>query len=96
MKTNLKNLIENDKFNVFWFRTSNGDIFPSSEVEVGDDDTVNLSLVGYVGKDVDGLDKWEVNGSGDGFTMKGSFYNEQDYDGFVKSISKQKQTNEKL
>ena len=86
MKTaNLKNLVENDKFNSFWF-TMGGETFGSSECDVEDTDTVDLELVGYVGKDVDGFDKWVVEGGGECFTMKGSFYNEKDYNDFVKSI----------
>ena len=86
MKTvNLKNVVLNDKFNSFWF-TMGGETFGSSECDVEDTDTVDLELVGYVGKDVDGFDKWVVEGSGECFTMKGSFYNEKDYNDFVKSI----------
>ena len=84
MKTvNLKNLVANDKFNTFWFTTENGETFGSSEVEVEDTDTVNILFAGYVGKDVDGFDKWVVDGKGEVFAMKGSFYNEQDYDDFL-------------
>jgi len=83
MKTvNLKNLLTNDKFNAFWFTTENGESFGSSEVEVEDTDTVNILFAGYIGKDVDGFDKWVVEGKGEGFEMKGSFYNEQDYNDF--------------
>ena len=86
MKTvNLKNVVLNDKFNSFWF-TMGGETFGSSECDVEDTDTVDLELVGYVGKDIDGFDKWVVEGSGECFTMKGSFYNEKDYNDFVKSI----------
>ena len=85
MKTvNLKNLVESDKFNSFWF-TMNGETFGSSEVAVEDTDTVNIMFAGYVGKDVDGFDKWVVEGKGEVFTMKGSFYNEQDYNDFVET-----------
>ena len=85
MKTNLKNLVANDKFNAFWFTTENGLTFGSSEVAVEDTDTVNILFAGYVGKDVDGFDKWVVEGKGEGFAMKGSFYNEQDFNDFVKT-----------
>jgi hypothetical protein len=86
MKTvNLKNLVANDKFNAFWFTAENGESFGSSEVEVEDTDTVNIMFAGYVGKDVDGFDKWVVEGKGEVFTMKGSFYNEQDYNDFVET-----------
>ena len=51
-------------------------------MEVEDADTVNIMFSGYVGKDVDGFDKWVVEGKGEGFAMKGSFYNEQDYNDF--------------
>ncbi len=89
MKTvNLKNLVANDKFNAFWFTTENGEYFASSEVEVEDTDTVNILFSGYVGKDPDGFDKWVVEGKGNGFTMKGSFYNEQDYNDFVETNTK--------
>lgn len=84
-KANLKNVVLNDKFNSFWF-TMNGETFGSSDCDVQDTDTVDLELVGYVGKDIDGFDKWVVEGSGECFTMKGSFYNEKDYNDFVKSI----------
>jgi hypothetical protein len=85
MKTvNLKNLVANDKFNAFWF-TMNGETFGSSEAEVESTDTVNIELIGYVGRDLDGFDKWVVEGKGEGFTMKGSFYNEQDYNDFVEA-----------
>ena len=88
MKTvNLKKLVANDKFNTFWF-TMNGETFGSSEVEVEDTETVNILFSGYVGKDVDGFDKWVVEGKGEVFTMKGSFYNEQDYNNFVKTNTK--------
>ena len=88
MKTvNLKTLVANDKFNAFWF-TMNGETFGSSEVEVEDSDTVDIKLIGYVGRDHDGFDKWVVEGKGNGFTMKGSFYNEQDYNNFVKTNTK--------
>ena len=84
MKTvNLKNLVESDKFNTFWFTTENGEYFGSSEVEVEDTDTVNIMFAGYIGKDVDGFDKWVVEGKGEGFAMKGSFYNEQDFNDFL-------------
>ena len=83
---NLKTLVANDKFNTFWFTTENGETFGSSEVAVEDTDTVNIMFSGYVGKDVDGFDKWVVEGKGEGFAMKGSFYNEQDYNNFVNSI----------
>ena len=86
-KANLKNVVLNDKFNSFWF-TMGGETFGSSECDVEDTDTVDLELVGYVGKDVDGFDKWVVEGSGEVFAMKGSFYNEQDYIDFVESIDK--------
>jgi len=86
MKVNLKNLVESDKFNTFWFTTENSESFGSSDVEVEDTDTVNIMFAGYVGKDVDGFDKWVVEGKGEGFAMKGSFYNEQDYNNFVNSI----------
>ena len=88
MKVNLKNLVESDKFNTFWFTTENGESFGSSEVEVEDTDTVNILFAGYVGKDVDGFDKWVVDGKGEGFAMKGSFYNEQDYNDFVETNTK--------
>ena len=89
MKTvNLKNLVESDKFNTFWFTTENSESFGSSDVEVEDTDTVNIMFAGYVGKDVDGFDKWVVEGKGEGFAMKGSFYNEQDFNDFVESIDK--------
>ena len=89
MKTvNLKNLVESDKYNNFFFTTMNGETFGSSEVEVEDMDTVNIMFAGYVGKDVDGFDKWVVEGKGEVFTMKGLFYNEQDYNDFVESIGK--------
>ena len=89
MKTvNLKNLVANDKFNTFWFKTENGESFGSSEVAVEDTDTVNIMFAGYVGKDVDGFDKWVVEGKGEGFAMKGSFYNEQDYNNFVETNTK--------
>ena len=89
MKTvNLKNLVESDKFNTFWFTTENGESFGSSEVEVEDTDTVNIMFAGYVGKDVDGFDKWVVEGKGEGFAMKGSFYNEQDYNDLVETNTK--------
>ena len=88
MKVNLKNLVESDKFNTFWFTTENGESFGSSEVEVEDTDTVNIMFAGYVGKDVDGFDKWVVEGKGEGFAMKGSFYNEQDYNDFVETNTK--------
>ena len=84
---NLKNLVANDKFNAFWF-TMNGETFGSSEAEVESTDTVNIELIGYVGRDLDGFDKWVVEGKGEGFTMKGSFYNEQDYNDFVKTHTK--------
>ena len=84
---NLKNLVANDKFNAFWF-TMNGETFGSSEAEVESTDTVNIELIGYVGRDLDGFDKWVVEGKGEGFTMKGSFYNEQDYNDFVKTNTK--------
>ena len=85
MKTvNLKNLVANDKFNAFWF-TMNGETFGSSEAEVESTDTVNIELIGYVGRDLDGFDKWVVEGKGEGFTMKGSFYNEEDYNDFVEA-----------
>ena len=88
MKTvNLKKLVANDKFNTFWF-TMNGESFGSSEVAVEDTDTVNILFAGYVGKDVDGFDKWVVEGKGEGFAMKGSFYNEQDYNNFVEANTK--------
>lgn len=83
---NLKNLVANDKFNTFWFTTENGEYFASSEVEVEDTDTVNIAFSGYVGKDVDGFDKWVVEGKGEGFEMKGSFYNEQDFNDFLWGI----------
>lgn len=82
---NLKNLVANDKFNSFWFTTENGETFGSSEAEVEDTDTVNIMFAGYVGKDVDGFDKWVVEGKGEGFAMKGSFYNEEDYNDFVET-----------
>ena len=82
---NLKNLVANDKFNAFWF-TMNGETFGSSEAEVESTDTVNIELIGYVGRDLDGFDKWVVEGKGEGFTMKGSFYNEQDYNDFLWGI----------
>jgi len=89
MKTvNLKNLVANDKFNAFWFTTENGESFGSSDVEVEDTDTANIVFAGYVGKDVDGFDKWVVEGKGEGFEMKGSFYNEQDYNDFVETNTK--------
>jgi len=89
MKTvNLKNLVANDKFNAFWFTTENGESFGSSDVEVTSTDVADVDLVGYIGKDVDGFDKWVVEGKGNGFTMKGSFYNEQDYNNFVKTNTK--------
>ena len=89
MKTvNLKNLVANDKFNAFWFTTENGEYFASSEVEVEDTETVNILFSGYVGKDPDGFDKWVVEGKGEGFTMKGSFYNEEDYNDFVETNTK--------
>lgn len=81
---NLKNLVESDKFNAFWF-TMNGETFGSSEVEVTSTDVADVDLVGYIGKDVDGFDKWVVEGKGEGFEMKGSFYNEQDYNEFVET-----------
>ena len=85
MKTvNLKNLVANDKFNAFWF-TMNGETFGSSDVAVEDADTVNIAFSGYIGKDVDGFDKWVVEGKGEGFAMKGSFYNEQDFNDFVET-----------
>ena len=84
MKTNLKNLVESDKFNSFWF-TMNGETFGSSEAEVERTDTVDIELIGYIGKDVDGFDKWVVEGKGEVFTMKGSFYNQQDYNDFVET-----------
>lgn len=84
MKTNLKNLVANDKFNAFWF-TMNGETFGSSEAEVESTDTVNIELIGYVGRDLDGFDKWVVEGKGEVFEMKGSFYNEQDYNDFVET-----------
>ena len=88
MKTvNLKNLVANDKFNAFWF-TMNGETFGSSEAEVESTDTVNIELIGYVGRDLDGFDKWVVEGKGEGFTMKGSFYNEEDYNDFVEANTK--------
>jgi len=49
---------------------------------------VNILFSGYVGKDPDGFDKWVVEGKGEGFAMKGSFYNQQDYNDFVESIDK--------
>jgi hypothetical protein len=49
---------------------------------------VNILFSGYVGKDPDGFDKWVVEGKGEVFTMKGSFYNEQDFNDFVESIDK--------
>ena len=52
-------------------------------MEVEDADTVNIAFSGYVGKDVDGFDKWVVEGKGEGFAMKGSFYNEQDFNDFL-------------
>lgn len=86
MKTaNLKNLVENDKFNSFWF-TMNGETFGSHEAEVEDTDTVNILFAGYVGKDVDGFDKWVVEGAGEVFTMRGAFYNEQDYNEFLHGV----------
>ena len=86
MKTvNLKNLVANDKFNAFWF-TMNGETFGSSEAEVESTDTVNIELIGYVGRDLDGFDKWVVEGKGEGFAMKGSFYNEQDFNDFLWGI----------
>ena len=89
MKTvNLKNLVVNDKFNTFWFTTENGLTFASSEAKVKDTDTVNIMFAGYIGKDVDGFDKWVVEGKGEGFAMKGSFYNEQDYNDFVETNTK--------
>ena len=88
MKTvNLKNLVESDKFNAFWF-TMSGETFGSSEVEVTSTDVADVDLVGYIGKDVDGFDKWVVEGKGEVFTMKGSFYNEQDYNNFVETNTK--------
>ena len=45
----------------------------------------NSFAVIYVGKDVDGFDKWVVEGKGEGFAMKGSFYNEQDFNDFVET-----------
>lgn len=83
---NLKNLVESDKYNNFFFTTVNGMTFGSHEAEVEDSDTADILFAGYVGKDVDGFDKWVVEGSGECFTMKGSFYNEKDYNDFVKSI----------
>lgn len=86
MKTvNLKNVVLNDKFNSFWF-TMNGETFGSSECDVEDTDTVDLELVGYVGKDVDGFDKWVVEGKGEVFTMRGNFYNEQDFNEFLHGV----------
>ena len=86
MKTvNLKNLVANDKFNTLWFTLENGESFGSSEVSVEVADTVNILFAGYVGKDPDGFDKWVVEGKGEGFAMKGSFYNEQDYNDFVET-----------
>ena len=49
---------------------------------------MNILFSGYVGKDPDGFDKWVVEGKGEGFAMKGSFYNEQDYNDFVETNTK--------
>ena len=49
---------------------------------------MNILFSGYVGKDPDGFDKWVVEGKGEGFAMKGSFYNEQDYNDFVEANTK--------
>mgnify|MGYP003615772368 CR=1 FL=1 len=42
-------------------------------------------FAGYFGRDPDGFDKWVVAGKGEGFEMKGSFYNEEDYNDFVEA-----------
>ena len=49
---------------------------------------MNILFSGYVGKDPDGFDKWVVEGKGkgEGFAMKGSFYNEQDFNDFLWGI----------
>lgn len=47
---------------------------------------MNILFSGYVGKDPDGFDKWVVEGKGEVFTMKGSFYNEQDFNDFLWGI----------
>ena len=44
---------------------------------------MNIAFSGYVGKDIVGFDKWVVEGKGEGFAMKGSFYNEQDFNDFL-------------
>jgi len=49
---------------------------------------VNILFSGYVGKDPDGFDKLVVEGKGEGFAMKGSFYNEEDYNDFVETNTK--------
>ena len=49
---------------------------------------MNILFSGYVGKDVDGFDKWVADGKGEGFAMKGSFYNEQDFNDFVETNTK--------
>ena len=86
MKTvNLKNLVESDKYNSLWF-TMGGETFGSHEAEVEDADTVDILFAGYVGKDVDGFDKWVVEGKGEVFTMRGNFYNEQDYNEFLHGV----------
>ena len=46
---------------------------------------MNILFSGYVGKD-DGFDKWVVEGKGEVFTMKGLFYNEQDFNDFLWGI----------
>ena len=47
---------------------------------------MNIAFYGYVGKDVDGFDKWVVEGKGEVFSMRGNFYNEQDFNEFLHGV----------
>jgi hypothetical protein len=89
MKTTLAKIQKAGKLDNF-FVFEGQESFPLIELEEIEDIYVELTDLGYQGKDIDNLECWKVvaegQHEGDAFKAVGTFYNQNHYENFLKAI----------